>query len=191
MRNNIMTPAAINSWSRNWTIVSADLDLAHLMLPLSSFKLENVSPAGKNPQFRVLHDQPPALDCFADSLLVPAGNQQPNFYDITKKEQLPLYGLDTVGEYVDVLDAMGSYMMKNKEVQRLQGVIKMPCHAHSAKYSPGAPGHHAPSTVDLEVHLYQFAGVLEGGLPLLVIRAPLSYRCAMNGDGTAIGTGRN
>src|SRR6266404_4054009 len=113
MRNNIMTPAAINSWSRNWTIVSADLDLAHVMLPLSSFTLKNVSPAGENPEFRVLHDQPPALDCFADSVLVPAGDQQANFYDITKKEQLPLYSLDTVGEYIDVLDSMGRYMLQN------------------------------------------------------------------------------
>jgi hypothetical protein len=186
-----MTPAAINSWKRSWTIVSADLDLAHVMLPLSSFRLETGSPAGKSPEFRVLHEQPPALNCFADSVLVPAGDQQPNFYDITSKEQLPVYGPDTVGEYIDVLESMGSYLMKNPGVQRLQGVIKMPCHAHSAKYSPGAPHHHAPSTVEVTVNLYQFAGAVEGGLPLLVIRAPLSSRCPMNGDGTAIGTGKN
>jgi hypothetical protein len=161
------------------------------MLPLSSFKLQNVSPAGEDPQFRVLHDQAPALDCFAQSVLVPAGDEQANFYDITKKEQLPLYGLGTLGEYIDVLDAMGSYMTKNPGVQRLQGVIKMPCHAHSAKYSPGTPEHHTPSTLDLTVNLYQFAGVVEGGLPLLVIRAPLTSRCPMNGDGTVLGTGKN
>jgi len=171
--------------------VSADLDLAHVMLPLSSFRLENVNPAGKDPAFRVLHNQTPTLDCFADSVLVPVGNQQANFYDITKKEQLPLYGLDTVGEYIDVLDSMGRYMMQNPGVQCLQGVIKVPCHAHGAKYAPGTAQHHAPSTVNTTVNLYQFAGVVEGSQPLLVIRAPLSSRCAMNGDGTVVGVGKN
>jgi hypothetical protein len=186
-----MNTAAINSWTRNWTIVSADLDLAHVMLPLSSFKLENVSPAGKSPAFRVLHDQAPALDCFAGAVLTPAGDQLPTFFEITRKEQLPLYTLNTVDEYVEVLESMGSYMLKNPAVQRLEGVIKIPCHAHSrgTKFPRGTQPH-SPTTVDSPVHLYQFSGVVEGGLPLLVMRAPLSPYCPMNGDGTALGTGR-
>jgi hypothetical protein len=192
MRNNIMSPSAINAWTRNWTIVSADLDLAHVMLPLSSFRLENVSPAGKNPRFRVLHDQAPALDCFANTVLVPAGDQEASFFDITRKEELPTYTLDTVGEYVDVLESMGAYMMRNPSVQRLEGVIKIPCHAHSrsAKFPRGTQPH-SPSTIDTPVHLFQFDGVVEGGLPLLVMRAPLSPHCPKNGDGTVIGTGKN
>jgi len=186
-----MMTSAINSWTRNWTIVSADLDLAHVMLPLTSFRLENVSAAGKTPAFRVLHDQAPALDCFAGSLLVPAGDQQPSFFEITRKEELPLYTLDTVGEYVDVLESMGTYMMKNPAVQRLEGVMKIPCHAHSRSTKfPRGTQPHSPSTIDTPVHLYQFGGVVTGGLPLLVMRAPLSPQCPMNGDGTALGTGR-
>jgi hypothetical protein len=191
MRNNIMMTAATNSWTRTWTIFSADLDLAHVMLPLSSFTLENVSAAGQDPVFRVLHNyQAPALDCFADSLLVPTGDQQPSFFDITQKEELPLYAVDTVGEYIDVLESMGTYMTKNTTVQRLEGVIKMPCHAHSAKFPEGTQPH-SPSTLDTPVHLYQFGGVVKGGRPLLVVRTPLSPLCPRNGDGTAIGIGKD
>src|SRR5258707_168298 len=124
-----MSPSAINAWTRDWTVVSADLDLAHVMLPLSSFRLEYVSQAGNNAGFRVMHNHAPALDCFADSLLIPAGDQQPSFFEITRKEELPLYTLDTVSEYVDVLESMGTFMTKNPSVQRLEGVMKMPCHA--------------------------------------------------------------
>jgi hypothetical protein len=183
-----MMTAPISSWTRNWTIVSADLDLAHVMLPLSSFRLENVGPDSTSPVFRVLHNnQAPALDCFAESRLTPAGDRQPTFYEITGKEQLPLYTLDTVGEYIDVLEVMGPYMMKNPGVQRLEGVIKIPCHAHGGKCAPDTPGWHSPSAIDAAVHLYQFDGAVEGGLSLLVVRAPLSQRCPMNGDGTVIG----
>jgi hypothetical protein len=189
-----MTTAAIDSWTRNWTIVSADLDLAHVMLPLSSFRLANQSPAGTPPEYRVLHNnQPPALDCFAESSLVPVGDRQATFFEITGKEELPLYTLDSVGEYVDVLESMGAYMQKNPGVQRLEGVIQIPCHAHGAKfpqgakYPPGAIPGHSPLTVKTTVHLYQFDNVVEGGRHLLVVRAPLSPLCPMNGDGTALG----
>lgn len=182
--------ATTNPWTRNWTIVSADLDLAHVMLPLSSFRLENASTDNTSPVFRVLHNNQPALDCFAESRLTPTGDRQPTFHEITGKEQLPLYTHATVGEYIDVLESMGPYMMQNPGVQRLQGVIKIPCHAHGGKCAPGTAGWHAPSTIETAVHLYQFGGVVEGGLPLLVVRAPLSQRCPMNGDGTVIGYGK-
>lgn len=189
-----MNTAAIQSWTtRNWTIVSADLDLAHVMLPLSSFKLENVSPADESPRFRVLHNyQAPDLDPFEGSMLVPAGDQPPSFFDITGKEALPLYSLNTVGDYVEVLESMGTYMTKNPSIQRLEGVIKIPCHAHShgVKF-PRGTRRHSPSTISTPVHLYQFAGVVEGGLPLLVIRAPLSPQCPANGDGSVVGYGKN
>jgi hypothetical protein len=149
-----------------------------------------VSPAGSSPAFRVLHnDRAPALDCFADSVLVPAGDQQASFFDITSKEELPLYAQDTVSEYVDVLESMSTYMMKNPSVLRLEGVIKMPCHAYSAKFPPGTQPH-SPSTIDTAVHLYQFGPVVKGGLHLLVMRTPLSPFCPTNGDGTAIGVGK-
>src|SRR5882757_6241743 len=156
MRNNIMMTAAINSWTRDWTIVSADLDLAHVMLPLSSFRLKNEDTTGESPAFRVLHNyQTPALDCFAGALLHPAGDEQPSFFEITKKELLPLYTLDTVGEYVEVLESMGQYMTRNPAVQRLEGVIKIPCHAHSGKFPQGVLPH-SPATINATVHLYQF-----------------------------------
>jgi hypothetical protein len=178
-------------WTRDWTIVSADLDLAHVMLPLSSFRLVNETPAGNSPAYRVMHNhQAPALDCFAASRLVPAGDQQASFFDITGKEELPLYTHDTVGEYVEVLQSMCTYMMKNPAVQRLEGVIKMPCHAHSAQFPKGTQPH-SPAAIDTPVHLYQFDGVVTGGLHLLVVRTPLSPLCPRNGDGTAMGTGKN
>jgi hypothetical protein len=193
MRNNIMMTAAINSWTWNWTIVSADLDLAHVMLPLSSFRLKNENPTGESPAFRVLHNyQTPVLDPFAGVLLVPAGDQNPNFFEITGKEELPPYTLASVGEYVDVLESMGTYMMKNPSVQRLEGVIRIPCHAHSrgAKFPRGMQPH-SPSAIDTPVHLYRFDDVVEGEMPLLVMRAPLSPHCPKNGDGTVIGVGKN
>jgi hypothetical protein len=190
MRNNIMMTAAINSWTRNWTIVSADLDLAHVLLPLSNFRLENVSPAGEDPAFRVQHNtQPPTLDCFAGAVLTQAGDHQPGFFEITSKKELPLYAQDTVGEYIEVLESMGAFMMKNPAVHRLEGVIKIPCHAHSSKFPQGTQPH-APSTFDTPVHLYQFEGVVKGGLPLLVVRTPLSPHCPRNGDGTGLGVGK-
>jgi hypothetical protein len=171
-------------WTRNWTIVSADLDLAHVMLPLSSFTLVKDT---NSPAYRVMHNyQAPALDCFAASLLVPAGTQQASFFDITSKEQLPLYTHDTVGEYVEVLQSMCTYMTENTAVQRLEGIIKMPCHAHSAQFPEGTQPH-PPATFDTPVHLYRFDGVVTGGLPLLVVRTPLSPLCPGNGDGTAMG----
>jgi hypothetical protein len=176
-------------WTGDWTIVSADLDLAHVMLPLSSFKLVNETPAGNSPAYRVMHNyQAPALDCFAASRLVPAGDQQPSFFEITGKEELPLYTQDTVGEYVEVLASMCTYMMKNPAVQRLEGIIKMPCHAHSAQFPQGTQPH-LPSTSDTPVHLYQFDGAVTGGRTLLVVRTPLSPLCPRNGDGTALGVG--
>jgi hypothetical protein len=190
-----MMPAAINPWTRDWQIVSADLDLAHVMLPLSSFKLKLVEDENPSPAFRVTHNyQAPALDYFAGVVLTLVGDQPPSLSDITGKEKLPLYTLNTVGDYVDVLDTMGRYMMEHPEVQHLQGNIKIPCHAHSRGVKfPRGTQRHSPSTIDTPLHLYKFDGVVEGGLSLLVVRAPFSPHCPSpkNGDGTAIGVGRN
>jgi len=188
-----MMTAAVKSWTHNWTIVSADLVLAHVMLPLTSFRLEedaDASPDGTKPVFRVFHnDRDPALNCFAETRLrLAGGDRQPDFHAITGKEQLPLYTLATVGAYIDVLELMGPYLTKNqKEIQRLQGTIKIPCHAHGGKCAPGETGWHSPSAIDVDVHFYHFGDVVEGGRSLLVVRAPLSKKCPMNGDGTVIG----
>jgi hypothetical protein len=182
-----MMTAAINSWTRNWMIVSADLDLAHVMLPLSSFRLE-ATPDNTSPVFRVLHNnQAPALDCFAESRLVPADGSQPTFSDITGKKQLPLYTLATVGDYIDVQDQMGQYLMEHSDVQHLEGKIKIPCHSQDGKRARGTKDWHSPAAIEIDVKLYQFSGAVEGGRPLLVVRAPLSPRCPMNGDGTVVG----
>jgi hypothetical protein len=191
MRNNIMTTAT-DSWTRNWTIVSADVDLAHVMLPLSSFRLENVSPAGQSPVYRVVHnDQPPAPDCFAESYLVPVGNHRPTFLEITQRQDLPFYATDTEDQYVEVADLMAKYMTQNTGVQRLEGVIKVPCQAGGAPVSQGAMPSHSHLAVETKVHLYRFDNVVKGDLPLLVVRAPLSPDGPTNGDGTAVGYGRN
>src|SRR5882724_9155862 len=115
MRNKIMMTAA-DPWTRNWTIVSADPNVAHVMLPLSSFTLKNVSLAGTSPVYQIVHnDEVPDPDCFAGSFLVPVGNHRPTFAEITQRADLPLYTPDTVDQYIEVADLMGTYLMRNGE----------------------------------------------------------------------------
>src|SRR5438045_2448568 len=98
-----MTPAPSNQWTRNWTIVRADLDIAHVMLPLSNFKLETMSAGGKDPAFQVVHNnQAPVPDCFAKSVLVQRGQDAPSFFEITGLDGLPRYSQDSMDQYIQV-----------------------------------------------------------------------------------------
>ena len=76
-----MTPAPSNPWNRNWTIVRADLDIAHVMLPLSNFKLETMSTQGKDPAYQVVQsNQAPVPNFFVNSVLVHRGQDTPSFF---------------------------------------------------------------------------------------------------------------
>jgi hypothetical protein len=186
-----MTPAAVNPWTRNWAIVSADQDIAHVMLPLNDFRLESVS-TPRGPAYQLMHNcESPNPDCFWGSVLVPLGQVEASFYDITKLEQLPSYSANTASQYVQVAEVLGTYLAQNPQVQRLEGFIKIPCHANGAQLRDGALQGHAPLNIRTTVQLYQFPNAVEGGLPLLLVRTPLSPVCPLNSDGTAVGLGKN
>jgi hypothetical protein len=187
-----MTSATADPWTRNWTIVSADLDVAHVMLPLSNFRLDNLSNGGNAPVYRVTHNAgPPAPDYFSGALLRPSGANAPSFFDITKMGQLPLYTQETASQYADVSDLMGTYLAQNTAVRRLEGQIRIPCHPAGGQPPPDTLPGHSPQTITTLVHLYQFDNAVTGGRPLLVVHTPLSPTCPTNGDGTAIGMGKD
>jgi len=172
---------------RNWQIVRADLDLAHVVMPLSSFTFAATKRDGVEGYTIGHSNQPPAPDCFENSFLVSVGSHKPTFHEITKKEKLPLYSKDTATEYADVSSMIASYVDRNREVRRLEGVIKVPCHAHGAQLVKGSVPGHAPLWIKTLLHVYQFGNVVKGDRPLLLLRAPLSPVCPLNGDGTAAG----
>ncbi len=185
-----MTVETADPWTRKWSIVSADLDIAHVMLPLSSFRLVNVSAPGAAPVYKVAYDgEAPSPDCFAQARLVPAGAEPVEFSRITQIRTLPLYTPERAGQYSKVGELIASYVEQNRQAQRLEGAIRIPCHAHGSPIREGRAVH-SPLIFETIVHLYQFAAAVEGGLTLLVVRTPLSPVCPFNGDGTAIGYGR-
>ena len=181
------------TWTgRAWQIVRADLDLAHVVAPLSSFTFEpttrktidgytiegyKIAPTG----------DATAPHCFNESFLVPVGTHLPTFDAITKKKRLPLFTDKSATEYVDVCDMIALYMERNREFQRLEGVIAVPCHPAGAAAPKGTLADHSSLRIKTLLHVYQFGNVVDGERPLLVMRAPLSPVCPTNGDGTAIG----
>jgi hypothetical protein len=172
---------------RDWQIVSADLDLAHVFLPLRTFRFEPDTRKGIE-GYKITHSgQVPAPDCFCETFLVPVGTHRPGFSEITKKTALPLFSKDSATEYGDVAETMAKYTQSNREMQRLEGVIKVPCHAHGAQPAEGTLSDHSPLWIKTLLHVYQFGNVVKGDRPLLVLRAPLSPVCPVNGDGTALG----
>jgi hypothetical protein len=176
------------AWSgRSWQIVRADLDLAHVFLSLSSFTFEPTTKNGVS-GYTISHTgQAPAPDCFSEVFLVPLGSHKPTFREITDKDDLPLFSKDTATEYSDVSDKVASYMDQNREVQRLEGVVKIPCHAHGAQLPATVMADHPPMWIKTLLHVYQFGNVVKGDRPLILFRAPLSPVCPVNGDGSAIG----
>jgi hypothetical protein len=177
------------SWQtdRPWQIVRADLDLAHVFIPLSSFKFEPVA-GSDNKAFTVEHtNQPPHPDCFANTVLRSVGSNHAAFEKAAKRKTLPLYDKSSASIYSDISEKLAKYMDEDTNVQRLEGVIRVPCHAHGAKlHAQAAPGH-SPYWVKTLIHVYQFSNVVNGDRPFLLLRAPLSPLCPMNGDGTASG----
>jgi hypothetical protein len=184
-----MAIATPDPWQtgRPWQIVRADLELAHVFLPLSSFTFEPATKDGIS-GYTISHtNQAPLPDCFDGLFLRPVGNSQPKFETITKKPSLPLYNKTSATEYADVSAQLDSYMEQDPEVRRLEGVMKVPCHAHGATLANGVLAAHSPMWMKTYIHVYQFSDVVNGDYPLLLLRAPLSPLCPANGGGTAVG----
>jgi hypothetical protein len=185
-----MAIATQDPWQtgRPWQIVRADLPLAHVFLPLSSFTFEPATTPDGISGYTIAHtNQAPLPDCFAGIFLRPLGSSQPKFETITNKTSLPLYDKTSATEYADVSELMDTYMEKDPEVRRLEGVIRVPCHAHGAVLGSDFVAGHPPMWTKTILHVYQFSNVVNGDHPLLLLRAPLSPLCPTNGNGTAIG----
>lgn len=170
---------------RPWQIVRADLDLAHVFLPLSRFNFAPVTRPDGVTGYTIAHTyQPPHPDCFANCFLRPAGSNQPSFEKITNLKALPAYDKDSATTYADISGTIAEYMDRDSDVKRLEGIIRVPCHATLP--NDNGTGH-APLWIKTLIHVYQFQNVVGGDHPLLLLRAPLSPLCPTNGDGTAIG----
>jgi hypothetical protein len=185
---------------RPWQIVRADLDLAHVFLPLNQFffqpttrKKDGVKGVLKG--YTITHTyQTPQPDWFSDSFLAPVGTISPPAFDeIWNEKTLPAYDSDSATDYADASELIVAHMEQNRDVKRLEGIIRVPCHAHGAKINDKdnnkIPPDHSPMWINTLIQVYQFSGVVDGKLPLLVIRAPLSPICPTNGGGTATGYG--
>lgn len=174
---------------RSWQIIIADVDLAHVFAPSSTLTVEPTGDGGgfsfKNPF------QAPSPDCFSGTRLIRAGTSQPTFEQMTGELCLPSWSNEAgiVDRYTRAQDRIRSYLQADPDVQRLQGHMRIPCHAHGAKLDTKSLQGHAPMWVNTLVHVYQFANVVNGDRPLLVIWAPLSPVCPMNGNGTVLGLG--
>jgi hypothetical protein len=182
-----MTDPTRDPWQtdRPWQIVRADLGLAHVFMPLSGFKFE---PAAAGNGYTIVHTyQAPQPDCFAGMVLRPAGSSRPTFEQIAQLKTLPAYDTSSASVYADVSAKVDTFMDQDLEVQRLEGVVKVPCHAHGAQLADDVLADHSPFWIKTLIHVYQFNNVVNGDGPLLLFRAPLSPLCPINGDGTAIG----
>jgi hypothetical protein len=182
---------AENPWTTHaWTTVRSDLDIAHVMLPLTDFRLQEAGDKSKAPAYRLVYeDRVPGPDYFKNTLLRATGTHAPTFSKVTQLEYLPAYSRDHGVLYAEISDRMDAIMAQNADVQRIEGTIQIPCHAqgqHSGEYT--LP--HGPMMVETIIQFYQFPNVVEGGRPLLVVRAPLSPLCPTNGHGMALGIGK-
>jgi len=181
-----MTDPTRDPWltERPWQIVRADLPLAHVFMPMSSFKFQPV-PGG----YKIVHEnQGPHLDCFAGVTLHPAGHTQVAFEKAAAGKKLQPYDPNKPASYKEAADEIVKYMEMDRDVERLEGIIRVPCHAHGETNLPkdAVPGH-PPFWVNTFIHVYQFSKAVSDDIPLLVFRAPLSPFCPTNNDGTAMG----
>ena len=187
---------------RTWRIVTADLDLAHVFLPITGFSITPDQDATRNNMegFRLSYNcQKPTPNCFEETFLVARGSSKPAFEDVLKRIRnvdrvlpegiLPAFDGTalTIDQYQAVSDVMGPFLQEEADPQRLEGVIKIPCHAHGVSIASKYVQGHSPLWIRTIIQVFQFPNVIKGDGPLLVIRAPLSPVCPMNNDGTATG----
>jgi hypothetical protein len=174
---------------RPWQIVRADLDLAHVFLPLSQFSFQPMTSKDGVKGYTITHSyQAPQPDCFSRSFLAPVGTSPPPAFEkIADRKTLPVYDSDSATTYANVSELIVAHMEQNREVKRLEGIIRIPCHAHGATLEDETPPDHSPMWINTLIQVYQFTDVVDGKRPLLVVRAPLSPVCPTNGNGTATG----
>jgi hypothetical protein len=154
-------------------------------MPLSSFKFE---PASTGNGYTVVHtDQAPQPDVFAGVVLRATGTSQPTFEQVAARQTLPAYDSSSASAYDDIAAKVATFMEQDYEVQRLEGVVRVPCHAHGAVPADDVIADHPPFWIKTLIHVYQFSNVVNGDGPLLLFRAPLSPLCPTNNDGTAVG----
>jgi len=185
-----MSSSTPDPWrpERPWQIVRADLDVAHVFMPLSSFRFEQVQDPKLGDGYKIVHDfQAPHPNCFCDTFLRAAGKTAPTFEAASKRKTLPMYTKQSATDYAAVADNLVEFLTRDHEVRRLEGVIKVPCHAHGGPLAKDSDDAHAPMWVRTMIHVYQFDNVIDGDRPMLLVRAPLSPLCPTNTDGTAIG----
>lgn len=186
-----MSEANADPWQtgRPWQIVRADLDLAHVFLPLNQFFFKPTTRKDGVKGYTITHTyQPPQPDCFSRSFLACVGTSPPPAFDkIADRKTLPVYDSDLATTYADVSAMIVAHVEQNREVKRLEGIIRIPCHGHGATLEDKTPLDHSPMWINTLIQVYQFSDVVDGKRPLLVIRAPLSPVCPANGNGTATG----
>ena len=173
--------------ARQWRIVTADADLAHVFPPPSTFSFDPTQD-GNGFNIRNMYGTP-SPDCFSQTVLIRAGTSEPTFEQMTGETELPDWADDPVTrkQYTDAADLMSAHFQKDPDVKRLQGFIRIPCHAHGAKLEPQYLQNHSPMWIQTQINVYQFSGVVNGDGPLLVIWTPISRVCPLNGNGTIIG----
>jgi hypothetical protein len=206
-----MSIAPTNTWGNiwdihTWTVVRADLDIAHVMLPLHHFSMKS---AGTNGGFNLARSyQTPEPDCFKDVVFNTAGEKMPGETELKAIEPLyddptnvlprplPLFNSDNEKKYYVLACKLGAYLATRPELLRLEAQVKIPCHGFGSKIRDGRLQGHAPMIVNTPLQVYVFPDVVQPALgsdllqSLLVVRTPLSPACPFNGDGTAIGFGR-
>ncbi len=185
-----MKPTAADSWERDWSIISADADIEHLMIQMTDFRFRNLSPTGSHPEYEVVYNgAPPSPDHFSGIRFLPVAGRDVSFRAIPRTRPLPAYKPGNGYPYGKVADGIIEFMGTTPDIRRLEGVLRVDCHDARVALGAGVKPH-SVRTFDADVHFYQFDGAFEDGLPLLLVRFPLSPRCPRNGDGTAIGFGR-
>jgi hypothetical protein len=180
-----MTNITQDLWTGDstWRIVGADLDLQHVFIPASRITFTAIDGG-----FRVAPVGPTSTgDCFRDTFLRRVGSRLPSLNDVE--------GLDTLADFEtldakrssDVLDTLATHVDQNEDLLHLEGMITILCHetADQLRAPPTRPAH-APLRVETKICVYQINDAGAKG-PFLLIRAPFSPTCPLNGNGTVGG----
>jgi hypothetical protein len=164
-----------------WRIVGADLDLQHVFIPASKIKFTaidggfKVAPVG----------QTSTGDCFRDTFLRPVGSRKPSLNDVDGIDSLADFETFGAKRSSDVLDMLAAHVNQNHDLLHLEGKITIPCHATDDQVPPTRPVH-KPLPVEMKICVYQINDAGAKG-PFLLIRAPFSPACPLNGNGTVGG----
>jgi hypothetical protein len=172
-----------------WRIVRADLNLAQVFKPESSFRFQWVQSDPKlGPGYRIADfSEPLHPNCFSETFLRPAGSVAPTFEIAAKRTALSAYSVTAEPEYDEVIQAILDYVTRNHQVQRLEGVVHQLCHAPNGLQPNNVLVPHPQMWIKTPLHIYRFDGVFGANEPLLLVHTPLSPLCPINTDGSAVG----